>query len=210
MLGPGAYNESDSLEFVRNSHNFNISNNLMFQEMQRRRCMSPGDRKEVARSMYRVPVLDSMLTQYTAVSKKSMNRAMTRRNQDSGRMPPRSQPRLPSLSQELHSPNEPEPNGQVLESNDVHAADKEVKEAPTADSPGVGTQEKPASVSYVHKVAKREQSPAGNEAPTNLQPPDEKHALNGNGFNPASPIKEELSGSGEGFDISLGHSPPGN
>ncbi len=64
-LGPGQYNEGASVEFVRNTHTFNITNNMLFGEMQRIQQKPIEDEKKAALSLYKSPAFNSVLNQYS-------------------------------------------------------------------------------------------------------------------------------------------------
>ncbi len=65
-VGPEKYNVGTSLKFVRNTHTFNIMNNMLFGEMRRIQNKSPEEETRSALSLYKSPALDSVLNQYSS------------------------------------------------------------------------------------------------------------------------------------------------
>ena len=75
QLGPGEYNSVKALEFVRNAHSFNITNNILYGEMDRIKGKPYEEKKQAAISLYKSPVFATVLSQYSNASAFSMRMA---------------------------------------------------------------------------------------------------------------------------------------
>jgi len=65
--GPGAYDPVTSLEFVRNVHSFNITNNILFGEIDKIKSRPVEEEKKMALRFYKSPIFGSSICTHSNI-----------------------------------------------------------------------------------------------------------------------------------------------